>query len=557
MDQQTALNIMKAGHSVFLTGSAGAGKTWLLNAFIRDLRKRKVPVAITASTGIAATHMNGMTIHSFCGIGRNTELSSAQLKSLMDRAYLKRGMNKAEVLIIDEVSMLHRKQLDLAERVISLMRNSIEPFGGLQVVFCGDFFQLPPVSTEREESKEKFAFMADSWRRLNPKVCYLDQQFRQKDDDGLNQILNEIRQGNVSRESKQILLQSRADLGDEPMRLYSHNWDVDHFNQQRLEALPGKTTRFKAEGKGNEKLLEVMKKSILAHEEIELKPGARVVMLKNSFDKGYVNGSMGTVIHFDKEEGWPVVRLDRGPVITVEPEEWSMENEKGGKLATYMQLPLRLAWAITVHKSQGMTLDAAELDLGKCFEPGQGYVALSRLRSLEGLHLKAFNGRALEIDPLALEADQYFREQSSQAEIAFAHLGQSRGHAREKGRFSASKREKPDTYTLTENLIREGKTLNEIAKIRALTTGTIAQHIQRLAARNPDLDFSSVKPNEALIAQVKTVIQKLEQKNTGIDAGSEKEKPSLGNIYHALKGEIPYEDIKLAMAFAGQERVSV
>lgn len=550
MDQQTALNIMKAGHSVFLTGSAGAGKTWLLNAFIRDLRKKKVPVAITASTGIAATHMNGMTIHSFCGIGRNTELSAAQLKTLMDRSYLKRGITKAEVLIIDEVSMLHRKQLDLAERVISLMRNSIEPFGGLQVVFCGDFFQLPPVSTEREESREKFAFMADSWQRLDPKICYLDQQFRQKDDDSLNRILNEIRQGNVTQESKRILLDSRADLGDEPMRLYSHNWDVDHFNQQRLEALPGKTTRFKAEGKGNEKLLEVMKKSILAHEEIELKPGARVVMLKNSFDKGYVNGSMGTVTHFDKEEGWPVVRLDRGPVITVEPEEWSMENEKGGKLATYKQLPLRLAWAITVHKSQGMTLDAAELDLGKCFEPGQGYVALSRLRSLDGLHLKAFNGRALEIDPLALEADQHFREQSMQAEVVFAHLATPSKIKRGIGEYSIKKPGKQDTYSITEQLIREGKTLAEMAEIRGLTTGTIAQHIQRLAGSRKDIDFSKVRPDETLMVKVKQAILSTKQKSKPDSSISEMEKPRIGELYHALKGEVSYDDLKLALAFA-------
>lgn len=549
MDQQTALNIMKAGHSVFLTGSAGAGKTWLLNTFIRDLRKKKIPVAVTASTGIAATHMNGMTLHSFCGIGRNTELSASQLKSLMDRSYLKRGITKAEVLIIDEVSMLHRKQLDLAERIIALMRNSLEPFGGMQVIFCGDFFQLPPVSTEREEAREKFAFMAESWQRLQPKICYLDQQFRQKNDDGLNQILNEIRQAQVSQESKQVLLQARADLGVEPMRLYSHNWDVDQFNQQRLEELAGKSTSFKAEGKGNEKLLEVMKKSILAYEEIHLKPGARVVMLKNSFDKGYVNGSMGTIAGFDKEEGWPVVRLDRGPVITVEPEEWSMENEKGGKLAAYKQLPLRLAWAITVHKSQGMTLDAAELDLGKCFEPGQGYVALSRLRSLEGLFLKAFNGKALEVDPLAQEADQFFREQSSQAEIAFAHLSESNKNRSGRRSFSKPKAGKSDTYSITEQLIREGKSFQEITEIRELTPGTIAQHIIRLAENGAELDYSKVRPAQTMISQVQQAIHQLRQKENPESAFLDNGKPRITSLYHALKGEIPYDDIRLALAF--------
>ena len=160
MKQEKALNILKAGKNVFLTGSAGAGKTYTLNQYIQYLKERKVPVAVTASTGIAATHMNGVTIHTWAGIGIKDSLSKKDLDAMKDRKYLREHLENAKVLIIDEISMLHAKQLDMVNQVLKYFKENDEPFGGIQVIFSGDFFQLPPVGDSGESNREKFAFMA-------------------------------------------------------------------------------------------------------------------------------------------------------------------------------------------------------------------------------------------------------------------------------------------------------------------------------------------------------------------------------------------------------------
>jgi ATP-dependent exoDNAse (exonuclease V) alpha subunit len=555
MDQQTAWGILKAGHSVFLTGSAGAGKTWLLNHFINHLRSRRKKVAVTASTGVAATHLNGMTIHSFSGIGRHLFMDSKQIKRLLERPYITRNIKRAEVLIIDEISMLHAKQLDLAERIISLVRaDSLEPFGGLQVVFCGDFFQLPPVGENGERAEDKFAFRSEAWQKLEPKVCYLMSQHRQVEKDQLGMVLNEIRRRGVSPESIEALREAKQDLGQDAIRLYSHNWDVDRYNQARLEELKEPSRFFQAELKGNEKLLEGMKKSLLVQERIELKIGARVVMLKNNFEEGYVNGSTGTVKGFDVEEGWPLIKLDNGTEILAEPVDWSMEDDSGKKLATFTQLPLRLAWAITVHKSQGMTLDAAELDLGKCFEYGQGYVALSRLKSMDGLHLKSFNGKSLEVEPLAAEADELFQEMSEKNEDEYGHL---RTEIFPQKRTIASGRSEKvsnkNTQQLTAELLTQGLDINAIAKERGLKPGTIIQHISDLIRREecPPIDF--LRPEEALISEVRMAIAALLEEKTREELFTESGQWRLSPIFHKLKGKRSYDEIRLGMLFMGRE----
>ncbi|HNH44892.1 MAG TPA: AAA family ATPase, partial [Agitococcus sp.] len=173
MKQATALNILKAGHNVFLTGSAGAGKTYTLNQYIHYLRARKVPVAMTASTGIAATHMNGMTIHAWSGIGIKDSLDDDELTRMFERKYLRSQIDKAEILIIDEISMLHARQLDMVNQVLKFFRNTDAAFGGLQVVVAGDFFQLPPVGKNQESNRDKFAFMSTAWQEAKFNICYL------------------------------------------------------------------------------------------------------------------------------------------------------------------------------------------------------------------------------------------------------------------------------------------------------------------------------------------------------------------------------------------------
>jgi len=415
MTQKDTLSILKSGANVFLTGSAGTGKTYVLNQYIQYLKDRKVPVAVTASTGIAATHIGGVTIHSWAGIGVKDNLSSRDLAKLKTRKYLKDKIGKAKVLIIDEISMLHKKQLDLVDVVLRYFKDSPEPFGDIQVVFCGDFFQLPPIGNKEEQSKDKFAFMASAWVSAGLTICYLTKQYRQSDKK-LNQLLNEIRNNSISPKSIELLQKANRPLKKvEPTKLYTHNVDVDRINAEYLNALKGKKRYFKATKKGEKKLVEILKKTVLAGDELALKKGAKVMFVKNNYEKGYINGTLGKVIGYG-DKGFPVVKLTDGEKITVTPERWVIEDENGRELASFNQIPLRLAWAITIHKSQGMTLEYAEIDLRKTFEAGQGYVALSRLKKMANLYLLGFNAVALSVDALALKADKRFLELTNEAE---------------------------------------------------------------------------------------------------------------------------------------------
>lgn len=413
MEQEVALSILKSGANVFLTGSAGTGKTYVLNQYIEYLKDRKIGVAITASTGIASTHIGGVTIHSWAGIGVKELLTGRDLAKMKTRKYLKDKIGKAKVLIIDEISMLHKKQLDLVDLVLQSFKDSAEPFGDVQVIFCGDFFQLPPIGNREEASRDKFAFMAPSWVNAGLSICYLTKQYRQSDNE-LNSLLNEIRENKISRASLVLLDECKSQtISELPTKLFTHNVDVDRINQEHLEALEGKKRFFKATTTGDKKMVDILKKTVLASPELQLKIGAKVMFVKNNYDKGYINGSLGEVIDYD-EVGLPVVKLTTGDKIIVTPEKWSIDDENNQSLASYNQIPLRLAWAITVHKSQGMTLEAAEIDLRKTFEAGQGYVALSRLKKLESLSLIGYNTKSLTVDSLALKADSRFKELSEE-----------------------------------------------------------------------------------------------------------------------------------------------
>jgi len=421
MEQSKALEILKSGKNVFLTGSAGTGKTYVLNQYIQHLKDSKVPVAITASTGIAATHMGGVTIHSWCGIGVKEEISDKDLKKLGVRKDFKKKLIKAKVLIIDEISMLHKNQLDAVNRVVQFFRESPAAFGRLQVVLCGDFFQLPPIGKYGERSKDKFAFMSEAWQQAAFNVCYLTEQYRQSDND-LNTLLNEIRTGEVSEISMNLLRHAQTNKLDErhdPTKLYTHNMDVDRVNTAHLNDLEGKKRVFRAKTTGKKALVETLKKSVLASSILELKIGAKVMFVKNNPDKGYINGTLGKVEKYSSI-GLPMVKTMDNKVITVAPEKWGIEEDTGKALASFNQIPLRLAWAITVHKCQGMTLDAVEIDLSKTFEKGQGYVALSRLKEIENLQLLGINSVALQVDALAQKADIRFQELSNEAEDKYS-----------------------------------------------------------------------------------------------------------------------------------------
>lgn len=430
MTQKEALDILKMGKSVYLTGAAGSGKTYLLNQYIAFLREHRIPVGITASTGIAATHMGGVTIHSWSGIGIQDALSERDLADLTKRAYLRSRFAKTKVLIIDEISMLHSYRLDMVDLILRTFRNSDEPFGGMQIVMCGDFFQLPPVTKREQQSLQpeaKADFVTESavWQEMKLVICYLDEQFRQ-DDRAFLSVLNDIRDNDVSETTVEYLSErlNKDTTGyTKPTRLFTHNADVDAINLAQLQELEGEEHEYFMSSRGSFSVIETLRRSCLAPEKLVLKVGAQVMFVKNNFEAGYVNGTLGEVISFD-ENGTPCIRTYEGSEIAVTPMVWEVKDPAAADttLGAIAQLPLRLAWAITVHKSQGMSLDAAEIDLSRSFTPGMGYVALSRVRSLSGLKLMGMNQMALTVNEQVLESDRLFRSQSDEAVLALAAL---------------------------------------------------------------------------------------------------------------------------------------
>ena len=637
MRQSSALDILKTGQNVFLTGSAGSGKTYTLNQYINYLRARRVPVAVTASTGIAATHMNGTTIHSWSGIGIKDELSDRDLTNLSRKQFLADRLKDTAVLIIDEISMLHAKQLNLVNQVLKHVRKNDAAFGGIQVVVAGDFFQLPPIGSKGESNREKFAFMSEAWLDAKFHICYLSEQHRQVSEAAnggldLDDILNQIRRQEVTFEAIAALEATYdQDVDINRTRLYTHNLNVNKINDKELAALDGDMMRFEATATGDSKLVETLKKTVRTQDDLVLKVGAKVMFIKNNSELGVSNGTMGELIGFaavkiddskdtsddliedtaqdaiakntknkakkDKEskerpkykkpttQKMPVVRLNSGREVIAEPEEWIIEDETGDVLASYLQVPLCLAWAITIHKSQGMTLEAAEIDLSRTFELGQGYVALSRLKSLAGLQLLGMNDMSLQLDPLARGADKRFLALSEEADANYAMLDEeSMRQAHEKfilksgGTLSKSvieayanlqkkrreqqqaqidKKQKlgnqvsdksDSTLLATRILLEESLSIAEISQARQLSQSTIMRHIAELKSQDPSLACDHLRPDDEVMTAVGNAyvaIKVANNPNDFNDDGSVKLRP----IFEHLKQAVDYNTIRLALIF--------
>lgn len=644
MRQSSALDILKTGQNVFLTGSAGSGKTYTLNQYIDYLRARRVPVAVTASTGIAATHMNGTTIHSWSGIGIKDELSDRDLANLSRKQFLADRLKDTAVLIIDEISMLHAKQLNLVSQVLKYVRKNDKAFGGIQVVVAGDFFQLPPIGSKGETNREKFAFMSQAWLDAKFHICYLSEQHRQVSEAAnggldLDDILNQIRRQEVTFEAIAALEATfDQDVDIKRTRLYTHNLNVNKINDKELAALDGEMMRFEATSTGDSKLVETLKKTVRTQDDLVLKVGAKVMFIKNNSELGVSNGTMGELIGFaavkiddskdtsddliedntknaesatdksvknkgqqttkDKDsdkkppkdkkpttQKMPVVRLNSGREVIAEPEEWIIEDETGDVLASYLQVPLCLAWAITIHKSQGMTLEAAEIDLSRTFELGQGYVALSRLKSLAGLQLLGMNDMSLQLDPLARGADKRFLALSDEADANYAMLDEeSMTQAHEKfilksgGTLSKSvieayanlqkkrreqqqaqidKKQKlgnqvsdksDSTLLATRILLEESLSIAEISQMRQLSQSTIMRHIAELKSQDPSLACDHLRPDDEVMTAVGNAyvaIKVANNPNDFNDDGSIKLRP----IFEHLKQAVDYNTIRLALIF--------
>ena len=567
--QNTALDILKTGNNVFITGSAGTGKTYLLNKFTFYLKSRKITPTIVAPTGIAASHLQGQTIHSFFSLGIRNTIDDYYIDSLTQKKYLQTRFSKLQVLIIDEISMVSPEIFTSMDRILRAFKKNDAPFGGVQTILSGDFFQLPPISKVPKD--KRFAWQSTSWKELDLKTCYLEEKFRQ-DDNVLISILDEIRSGDISSNSYDILnsrLHKDLEIDFTPTKLYTHNIDVDRINNDELRKINNTPHSFNYKSEGTAKNIEKIFKSSLVLEQMALKKDAVVMFIKNNPELGYVNGTTGVVVDFDKKTHLPIVKTSYGSLVKVKLEDWSMENESGNIVAKVSQIPLKLAWAITIHKSQGMTLDSAEIDLSKTFEVGQGYVALSRIKNIDGLRLMGLNDLALKVDPLILHIDDRIKAASKKAsdeisemldenlekifETYILSIGGITDIDKIKKQEAVLKSEKKivtksstPTHIQTKELIETSSTILELATNRGMSQSTILNHLRILKDEDSSINLDKFMPDDNTLTCVKDALETI-IKNDNKDDFSEDGKPRLKPLFDALDAKIKYDDIKVAL----------
>jgi len=423
MDQGLAIEILLSGESALLTGPAGTGKTFVLNQFIALAKYEGKHVSITATTGLAATHLSGTTIHAWSGMGVRDDIPDGFADHISKSR--REIIEKTDVLIIDEISMLHDFRLDMVDEICRLVRRKDEPFGGIQVVMSGDFYQLPPVN--RGDSRGGgFVVNSNVWKEMDPVILYLTNQYRQNEGDKLLEILTSMRENDIRRHHAEALLNcvdKPLPGGIELTELHTTNIDVDRVNEGHLARLEGDELIYQQHTTGSANYVENLQRSVLAPAVLTLKQGALVMTVKNDPSRRFANGSIGKVVDFEPGTEYPVVEFLNGKVVTIMPDTWEL-RDGDKKRASIHQIPLRLAWAITVHKSQGMTLDAARIDLRKAFVPGMGYVALSRVKSLDSLYLSGINRMALQMSEDAHLIDDMLRNRAQSDKQRFAHLAE-------------------------------------------------------------------------------------------------------------------------------------
>ena len=369
---------------------------------------------MTSTTGTSALLLGGVTLHSYLGIGLGGGTAGWIAGKIMSREYLKKRWKELDILVIDEISMLNPELFDKLNKIARIVRCSQKPWGGIQLLLSGDFLQLPVVSSD------KFTFQADTWSESVEEIIILTENVRQQDDSIWKSILSEIRMGNVSHESARILKDRvGAIVGSEdiiPTKIFSHNMQVDKINDESLDKLVLKNPNLEfmeynmtftkvISKKVDENTINQIKNRSIAPDNLQLCIGAQVMLIINKPELNLANGSRGVVTDFSDEDGMPMVKFINGKHIKIETHDFNIMDSTG--LITEFilgQVPLKIAYAISIHRSQGITLDCAEVDIRSCFCPGQAYVALSRVKSISGLSIiRSFNSSSVVADPTCLE----------------------------------------------------------------------------------------------------------------------------------------------------------
>jgi len=396
-DQTRALKSLSGENNVFLTGGAGTGKSTVISEFI----KKQESVAVLASTGTAAILLGGRTLHSFFGLG----IMEGGAEAVVERALKHRGivqrLRKTKTVLIDEISMIGAPELQCAERIARRARANSAPWGGLRVVTIGDFAQLPPVvrmAPGQSEGGRPWCFSSEVWRETLFDPIVLKEIVRSRDSDW-NRVLGELRWGEMEQNSYEVLKERvrPVALHFDGTRLFARRAQVDALNQDRLKMLPGSAREYPTIYIGNSQRLDDLKRNAPIPEVLLLKEGALVMFRQNDPDYRFVNGTLGKITKLKDQE--VEVELLSGKTIEMKPATFSMLDAEGQVLASATNFPLNLAWACTIHKAQGATLDRVHADLKGVWEHGQSYVALSRVRSISDLTLEGLSPRSFHLDP--------------------------------------------------------------------------------------------------------------------------------------------------------------
>ncbi|MFA5800466.1 MAG: helix-turn-helix domain-containing protein [Candidatus Peribacteraceae bacterium] len=527
--QANGLDMLERQGNVFLTGAAGTGKSFLLQRYLGGKPTESFP--IVASTGAAAVLVGGRTFHSFFGLGiLEGGPDAAVVRALRSRKLINR-LNRACCVIIDEISMLSGTTLKAAETVARRARDSSEPWGGLRIIAVGDFAQLPPV-TPNNEGKD-WAFLHPVWQESDFQPALLSTVMRTQDIEFLT-ILNFVRDGIVNDAVQEFLNQRMTTSTEhaEGTRLYPHRAQAEVFNVKRLQAIAHPLRSFQTQYIGKEKFIEAAKKAVPIPETLLLKEGALIMMRKNDVTGGlhYVNGSLGYIQNITDDS--LEIKLFSGEKIEVGKEKFSYLDGDGNEVIAAWNFPVTLAWATTIHKAQGASLDCMIVDLHRLWEPGQAYVALSRVRSGNGLMIERWSPASIRAEPLVT---QFYNKLADQAQKyvprpLYAPPRAKQEASGEKQSAGPVRQQRAQTIA---RLIKEQVSLANIAKQCGVKPERIILYIEKLlAVGGTKFDLQYLTSNIPDRQKISDAFE---------DCGHDLLKP----VFDALGGRVPYDTLRL------------
>jgi ATP-dependent DNA helicase PIF1 len=382
--------------NVFLTGEAGSGKSFVIREFLKDRNNKTFPSL--ASTGAAAVLIGGRTFHSFMGLGIFDGGPMAVIERAAADKKVRKRLNQIEGMVVDEISMLSGEVLATAEQICRIVRDSSEPWGGLRIIAVGDFAQLPPVIQGRtSRNSSPWAFQHDVWERSNFTGALLEQNMRTQDAEFLR-LLNQVRWGQVSEEVSEFLDSRLVEDSSELVgtRMYPRREQADQHNQYQLNLIDDELVEIATEYMGAEQFVSKLKQTMPIPDVVRLKKGAYVMLRVNDPRGRFVNGSTGHVQEITDTQ--ILVELVSGRMVAIEKSSFQWMNGEGIPVAAASNFPLSLAYAVTIHKAQGLTLDQVIVDLTRLWEAGQAYVALSRVKRGQDLYIEGWDTSSIRSD---------------------------------------------------------------------------------------------------------------------------------------------------------------